>query len=310
MNDRGQYGDRRDRLLCDGRGIYVGQGSVFGHTPKDVENELDQLHGEMMGFGQEVIELMKPLEGQAQAAVKKARDEEFAAWKIVDSFQPQVNEVYRIEKLLNAAGVDKKITAVWREESVPPYADIMVTPTGKAESLKQQFIAAKTALDKVMPKAQRREAIKRARELSGVRSELEGKQLGEFPLIKWKRSVWDPFFAGWRKFYGEKKDIPLQTWPLSGTWDRIQDYRKQYVDLRKNAPFKSKGPAPLDPDRKDPSVTGGFQDLLKILKWGLIGILGIGGVVALSSVVSNVRKGRDPVEHYAGLYRGLRRRGA
>jgi hypothetical protein len=38
----------------------------------------------------------------------------------------------------------------------------------------------------------------------------------------------------------------------------------------------------------------------------VIGVLGIGGAVALSSVVANVRKGRDPVEHYVGLYRGRR----
>jgi hypothetical protein len=285
------------------RSSYVGQGSIFGHTPGDVENELDQLHNEMMGFGQQLIELVKKEEDQARALVQKERDEELAAWNVVESFQPQVNEVYRIEKLLNQAGVDKKITARWREESIPPYADIVMTGLGKNDGLKQQFIAAMTALDKVMPRAQRIAAIKRSRELTDRRSEAELKRQGEFPLSQWRRSTWDPFFAGWMKFRSEKKDIPLQTWPLSGTWDRIQDYRTQFGDLYKKTPFKPSGPRPLDPDRKDPSITGGIEELLKYGKYAIIGVLGIGAVVALSSVASNLRTGKDPGEKYMELIR-------
>lgn len=283
---------------------YIGQGSFLGHSPTDVENELDQLHGELMCFGQEIIELLKGPEGQAKTAVQKARDEELTAWKIVDSFQPQVNEVYRIEKLLNDAGVPKKTTEYWRNQSLPPYADIIAYPAGKAESLKQQFIAAKKALDAVMPAAQRWETVKRARELTNTRSELEAKALGQSPLVQWKRSTWDPFFGGWTKFRSEKKDIPLQTWPLSGTWDRIQEYRQQWIDLRKNAPFKSKCPEPLDPSsRKDPSFTDMFKDLGNIAKYGLIGLLAIGGIVAVSSVASNLKTGRDPAEKYMEMIR-------
>ncbi len=291
-----------------GHGVHIGQGSIFGHTPTDVENELDQLHGELMCFGQEVIELTKPLDRGAREAAQNARNEELAAWKVVDSFQPLVNEVYRIEKLLNQAGVSKKLTESWREESIPPYADIVLMPTGKAEPLKQRFIAAKTALDKFMPKAQRLAAIKRARELSDQRAEHEREVLGESPLVQWTRSVWRPFFDSWQKFHSEKKDIPFQTWPLSGTWDRIQDYRKQWIDLRKNAPFKSKCPQPLDPSsRTDPSLTNIFGDVGKILKWGVIGALGIGAVVALSSVASNLRSRKDPGEKYMELIRESRR---
>jgi len=301
MNARGQYGDVCGQYVSTG----VGQGSIIPHTPTEVEDELDQLHGELMCFGQEVIELTKPLEAGARGTVQTVRNEELAAWKVVNSFQPLVDEVYRIEKQLNAAGVDSKVTAVWREESEPPYADIVVVSTGRAEPIKQQFIQAKRALDSFMPKARRREAIKRARELSGQRSELEGKALGESPLVQWTRSVWVPFFESWRKFHSEKKDVPLQTWPLSGTWDHIQDYRKQWIDLRKNAPFKSKCPDPLEP-RKDPSITGGIGEFLTIGKYLLIGTLAIGGVVVLSSVAVRVKKGRDPIEPYARLYRGGR----
>ena len=291
-------------------GTYVGQGSILGHTPGEVEDELDQLAGELNCFGQEIRELMKPAEGQAKTAVQAIRDEELAAHAAVESFQPQVNEVYRIEKLLNEGGVSKSTTQRWRNESIPPYADILMASIGtKNEALKQRFIAAIAALDKVMPMAQRHAAVKRSRELSDRRSELEYKAQGESPLVQWKRSVWDPFIAGWTKFYREKKDIPLQTWPLSGTWDRIQEYRQQWIDLRKNAPFKSKCPDPLDPSsRKDPSLTDIFGSAGKILKWGIIGALGIGAVVALSSVASNLRTGKDPGEKYMELIRSRRPR--
>jgi hypothetical protein len=294
----------------------VGQGSIIPHLPGEVEDELKQLHGEIMAFGQELIEQIKPLEEQAKVRVQKARDEETAAWKIAESFQPLVNEVYRIEKLLNEAGVSAKTTNAWREQS-PPYDNIRFAPMlyKKAEDLKKQFIAAKEALDKFMPEAKRLEAIKNAREASSRRSMQEAEQLGEFPLVKWSRMVWRPFFDGWNAFYHEKIDIPMQTLPGSGTWDRIQEYRRQFIDLRNKAPFKAQGPASLDPSgRTDPSLTGGLRaiwegagNVFGIVKWGLIGALGIGAVVALSSVVSNVRKGKDPAEKYVDLIRESRR---
>ena len=300
------------------RDVYLGQGSIIPHTPTEVEDELKQLHGELMTFGQEAIELIKPLEAQAKATVQRARDEEMAAWNTAESFQPLVKEVDRIEKLLNEAGVSATITNEWREQ-FPPYDNITFMPLvdsrgvliKKAEDLKKQFVAAKVALDNFMPKAERMAAVKRSRELSEKRSKQEHEQLGEFPLVKWSRTVWLPFFDGWNAFYYQKIDIPAQTWPLSGTWDRIQEYRRQFIDLRNKAPFKAQGPTPLDPsERTDPSLTGGLRDIwggagnvFGIVKWGLIGALGIGAVVALSSVVSNLRKGKDPADKYVELIR-------
>jgi hypothetical protein len=44
-----------------------------------------------------------------------------------------------------------------------------------------------------------------------------------------------------------------------------------------------------------------------IAKWGVIGALAIGGVIALSSVASNLRSGHDPAEKYMELARSRRR---
>jgi hypothetical protein len=237
---------------------YVGQGSIFGHTPGDVENELDQLHSEIMGFGQQLIELIKNEDDQAKAVVQKVRAEELAAWKVVESFQPLVKA---------------------RDQARDAFA--------KNPSRLSDFVAAEQALEKFMPAARRQEVSARANELSQRRADLEYKARGEMPLTQWRRSTWEPFLAGWMKFHGEKKDIPLQAWPLSGTWDRIQDYRKQFVDLYSNAPFKPTGPSPLDPDRKDPSITAGLE---KFGKYILIGGLAIAGVVGVSVVASRRKR--------------------
>jgi len=45
----------------------------------------------------------------------------------------------------------------------------------------------------------------------------------------------------------------------------------------------------------------GIGDVWKLLKYGLWGALGIGAVVALSSVASNLRSGQDPAQKYVDL---------
>jgi len=297
VNDRGEYG-RIDGWPYQPRYeapplAFVGQGSIFPHTPGDVENELDQLHGEIMCFAQELIELKKTEEDQANAAVQKERNDELAAWKVVESFRPLVSEAERLEKLLTAAGIDKKTAERWRLEVNAPYAEIVMSPLGgvKARDVKRLFVAALTALDKFMPKVQRVAAVNRARELSQKAQDVEYKVRGQFPLVQWDRSTWTPFFASWSKFHGEKKDIPLQTWPLSGTWDRIQDYRTQFINLYNKAPFKSNCPKPLDP-RKDPSLTGGLEEIGKIVRYAAYGGLVLGGVFVVAKIIEATRSGR------------------
>lgn len=50
------------------------------------------------------------------------------------------------------------------------------------------------------------------------------------------------------------------------------------------------------------------SDLMKIVKYGGIAVLGLGAIVALSSVAQNLRSGTDPAEKYMELWRGRRRR--
>ena len=248
MSERGRYGEAT-YFGSSGRGQYrsaalVGQSSLFGHTPTEVDDELEQLNGEILQFGQEVIE-----------RADKSIAEQISA-------DPEVQRLRADEK-----------AAFDRSETLP-----------------------QGSFDRI-------EAVKQARVIQETRAAAERRLLAKPPLLAWKRMAWDPFVHAWNAWYSEKKDIPMQTWPLSGTWDHIQDQRKKLIDIRNAAPFKSAGPAPLEP-RKDPTFTGIIGDVGKFAKWGLIGILGITGVVLLSSVAMNLRKGRDPIEHYAGLYRG------
>lgn len=129
----------------------------------------------------------------------------------------------------------------------------------------------------------------------------------------WFRTTWQPFYDDWSRFYHEKKDIPLQLWPGSGTWDHIQDYRKKLLDIRSKAPFSAQGPAPLDPEqRRDQDISGGLGDLFKntgtFVKYAAYAALGIVGVVALSSVAQNLRSGKDPAANYMELLERRRSR--
>jgi hypothetical protein len=113
------------------------------------------------------------------------------------------------------------------------------------------------------------------------------------PILTWARTNWDPFNSDWQRFRSEKIDIPSQLWPGSGVWDRVQDYRKKFIEIRGKAPFKATGPAPLSPEaRRDPSLLGGLADFGSGFKWVLLGVLGVGGVLAVSSIASNLKKGR------------------
>lgn len=49
-----------------------------------------------------------------------------------------------------------------------------------------------------------------------------------------------------------------------------------------------------------------ISDLTKVLKYGAIGVLVIGGAVVATSLATNLKKGKDPIEHYAGIYRQRR----
>jgi hypothetical protein len=122
----------------------------------------------------------------------------------------------------------------------------------------------------------------------------------------WYTTTWKPFFDDWSRFYHEKKDINWQMLPGSGTWDHIQDYRGKLIAIRNAAPFTPAGPAPLNPEtRRDQDVFGGLGDALKgagsFVKYAAFAGLGLVAVVALGSVVQNVRSGKDPASNYMRL---------
>lgn len=249
---RGHY--RSNTWSPDNRAYVGGPGSFFGHTPGDVENELDQLHGEIDQFGAEVTAWSNQLDERVRAEpdIKRLQADQQAAFDAAnrplgaDPHNPMVHE--------------------------------------KADS------PARVA------------AVTKWHELQAKWDDAFAKRRAAFST--WDKMVWTPFYNGWRRFYDEKKHIALQTLPLSGTWDRIQDYRKKFVDTRNGAPFTPSGPTPTDPsDRKDPSFTAGLGQVLTVGKYALIGALALGGIVVLSGVASHVRKGSDPVQHYTELYR-------
>ena len=104
--------------------------------------------------------------------------------------------------------------------------------------------------------------------------------------------MWDPFRREWLSWRSDHQR-PAQLWPGSGAWDRIQDYRAKYIEIRNKAPFKAVGPSPIAPeDRRDPSLLGGLADFASTFKWVALGVLGIGGVLAVSSIASNLKKKR------------------
>lgn len=139
------------------------------------------------------------------------------------------------------------------------------------------------------------------------------------PLLPLWDDLVSPVFTEWKEFYHERRNwYDLSTkwftaWEDYVRWgNRINSLRDQVeakgvqIQLAPMKQFHKSVQEKAEEAAGD--IKEGLGDLFGILKYGLIGVLALGGVVAISSVVSNVRKGRDPVEPYAGLYRGRRSR--
>ena len=322
-NGRGLYGSRREMV---GLTLYHSVGDR-ADAVKQMDIDWNALFANLAS--QIPGELTDPSKRIITPAVQKALDEEKSAWQITESFKSLVDEVYRIEKLLNAAGVDKKITERWREESVPPYADISMYSTGNAEPLKQQFLAAKQALDKFMPKAQRRDAIKRAQEASYHRGEVE-LQAVDPKKLEWWKSYAGPLIREWVKFKHEQiggdrtvaDDYISFAERFQTNWDVYENWKKKLDNLRAeaqkrgftvDAPVSTPLPTTVWADvahtveKGAEKVVGGVEDVWKFVKYAAYGVLGIGAVVALSSVAQNLRSGKDPSEKYMELIRERRR---
>jgi hypothetical protein len=279
----------------------------------------------------QVGDVASPMAGVTTSAAQKARDEELAAWKVVDSFGPLYNEVERIGKLLVADGMDKNLIMRWREESVPPYADI-TSYAGGNEALKKQFLAAKAALDTFMPKAQRYAANTRAQELTARRGEVV---LASFDpkKVEWWKTYALPLIKQWVTFkqaqlggiYTHGDAYIAFAERFQTNWDVYEDWKSKLDALRAEAvrrgftidvspttplPTTIWADAAHTVEKGAGAIAGGIGDIWTVAKYGIWAVLGIGAVVALSSVASNLRSGKDPAEKYMALVKSRSRTAA
>lgn len=103
--------------------------------------------------------------------------------------------------------------------------------------------------------------------------------------IKLYHEVWRPLMNEWTQFH-EEHEHWWNNLPLSGAWDRIQDFRQRFLDVRNKAKemkFKLVSPDPL-PVHKDPDITAETKDLLKTA--GMVAI-GVGGVFLLFRMIGD-----------------------
>lgn len=110
-------------------------------------------------------------------------------------------------------------------------------------------------------------------------------------MLAWRRTVWVPFMDEWMAFRQVHGDSFWQNLPLSGAWDRIQDFRQKLIAMRglaRQTGFQVRGPTPIQP-RRDANVLEGVGDL-----WGAVKIaayvgLGVGGIFLASAAIDRVR---------------------
>ena len=275
MNARGQYGASNE-YRCNG---YYGTPRIGQiHTPQDTEDEMNQLHNEIMQFGGEA---------QEKIAAETNRLKEDPGWK---ERLAKVKAAWEHTKSLPAKSYDDLADLVFREglgfkpvDLTAPWIRDFFRNSNKPEMVKE--LERWTAKSAAAAQARAQES-----ELGTYFNQLAKNS----PLLVWDANVWDSFCQEWIFWRGDHLR-PAQLWPGSGAWDRIQDYRTKYIDIRNKAPLKAAGPAPLSPeDRRDPSLLGGLSDFGSTFKWVLLGVLGVGGVLAVSSIALNLKKGQRP----------------
>jgi hypothetical protein len=148
--------------------------------------------------------------------------------------------------------------------------------------------------------------------------------------LSWWQSKASKFFNDFRDWKAERSPANWThfggyitygtTWATD--WDVYKRWRDQLEALRKEAEglgldLKTTAPAPLpttivedvEDVAKKLAQKGehAAEDLWKTTKYILYGVLGIGAVVALASVATSVKAGKDPVDKYAELIRQARK---
>jgi hypothetical protein len=98
--------------------------------------------------------------------------------------------------------------------------------------------------------------------------------------VDFYKNVWRPLMSEWLTFRDKHQDSFWQNLPLSGAYDRVQDYRQRFLSVRAQAPavqLKAIGPDPIAP-KHDPDIPAGAGEVLKIAAY--VGI-GVAGIIAL-----------------------------
>lgn len=139
--------------------------------------------------------------------------------------------------------------------------------------------------------------------------------------VEWWKSSAKPIFNTWVKFKSEQlgdrtgaSDYIAFAERWQTDWDVYERWKKKLDVLRTEAQRRgfavSASPATELPTTIWSDVARGAGDVVKgagdtwtFVKYAAWAVLGIGTVVALSSVAQNLRTGRDPAEQYAQLFR-------
>jgi len=146
----------------------------------------------------------------------------------------------------------------------------------------------------------------------------------EGPIWDWWSITGVPVMEEWQKFYADQWGSYSTRW--ASNWEEYERWQERLVTLRNAAvahglKLITPPPAPLGAtlpgkiidktgcalDKAGHDIEDTLTGLMKVLKYTVYGALGVGALVAVASVASNVRKGTDPVEKYADIYRRTRR---
>lgn len=117
------------------------------------------------------------------------------------------------------------------------------------------------------------------------------------PLWSFWETTVSPKYDDWKASHDAFRTKPLASWDDYTRWlSRVQQLR---------ADVKAKGIKLDTPDLIDLSKGGEAPsvDRDKILKWGAIGALAVGGVIALVALASSTKQAREPYERYRYGYR-------
>ena len=162
-------------------------------------------------------------------------------------------------------------------------------------------------------------AAEMARDPAGYAAKLQRADatIRKSPLFTFYNTYLKPLYSSWLEFY---RDPMTLLDALSGglfsvglAWDKMVQWQNRLRDARAatdkmlaktgQTALESPDPTPLPTSIVERSaagveeaakgVTGAFGDIGTVLKWVVIGALGVGGAVAVSSLASRLKKGRS-----------------